>query len=265
MYFAIGVEPTKLTAAIPGWCRIASTASLSPCTTWNTPSGTPASCSSSARIRAAEGTFSDTLRMKQLPQARATGNIHNGTMAGKLNGVIPATTPKGWRRLWLSTRVPTFSVTSPFKSCGARGRELDHLEPAPDLAQRIGIDLAVLGGDRRGKPALVLLEQPQEPVEQPRPAQGRGQRPLGKRRPCAPHRRVDLGRPRQCHLARLLAGRRIVDRPEPPARPGGQLPADEMLNPSRHGASSRACGFRRVRGRAWRPCRPGSRGPSWHR
>ena len=68
---------------------------------------------------AAEGTFSDTLRMKQLPQARATGNIHIGTMAGKLNGVIPATTPSGWRREWLSTRVPTFSVISPFSSCGA--------------------------------------------------------------------------------------------------------------------------------------------------
>jgi allophanate hydrolase subunit 1 len=27
----------------------------------------------------------------------ARGNIHIGTMAGKLNGVIPATTPSGWR------------------------------------------------------------------------------------------------------------------------------------------------------------------------
>ena len=57
--------------------------------------------------------------MKQLPQASATGNIHIGTMTGKLNGVIPATTPKGWRRLWLSTRVPTFSVMSPLSRCGA--------------------------------------------------------------------------------------------------------------------------------------------------
>lgn len=37
----------------------------------------------------------DGLRMKQLPQASATGNIHSGTMAGKLNGVMPATTPSG--------------------------------------------------------------------------------------------------------------------------------------------------------------------------
>ncbi len=35
--------------------------------------------------------------MKQLPQASATGNIHIGTIAGKLNGVMPATTPSGCR------------------------------------------------------------------------------------------------------------------------------------------------------------------------
>ena len=33
--------------------------------------------------------------MKVLPQANAIGNIHIGTMAGKLNGVIPTVTPNG--------------------------------------------------------------------------------------------------------------------------------------------------------------------------
>ena len=42
-YLAMGVEPTKLTAWISGWSRIASTATLSPCTTLKTPSGSPAS------------------------------------------------------------------------------------------------------------------------------------------------------------------------------------------------------------------------------
>ena len=45
----------------------------------------------------AEGSFSDGLSTNVLPQASAIGNIHIGTMAGKLNGVIPATTPSGWR------------------------------------------------------------------------------------------------------------------------------------------------------------------------
>ena len=34
----------------------------------------------------AEGTFSEGFRMKVLPQAIAMGNIHSGTITGKLNG-----------------------------------------------------------------------------------------------------------------------------------------------------------------------------------
>ena len=45
----------------------------------------------------ADGTFSEGLRMKVLPQAIAIGNIHSGTITGKLNGVMPAQTPNGWR------------------------------------------------------------------------------------------------------------------------------------------------------------------------
>ena len=90
-------EPTKLTAAMSGWARIASTAALAPCTTLSTPGGPPASRKSSARRVGTLGSFSDGLRMKVLPQATATANIHIGIMAGKLNGVIPAATPIGWR------------------------------------------------------------------------------------------------------------------------------------------------------------------------
>ena len=35
--------------------------------------------------------------MKVLPHATALGNIQSGTMTGKLNGVMPAHTPSGWR------------------------------------------------------------------------------------------------------------------------------------------------------------------------
>ncbi len=48
--------------------------------------------------------------MKQLPQASATGNIQHGTMNGKLNGVMPATTPSDWRIVQLSMPVDTWSV-----------------------------------------------------------------------------------------------------------------------------------------------------------
>ena len=95
MYEAIGVEPTKLTASMSGCSRIASTATLSPCRTVKTPSGSPACFSRSARSRATEGSFSLGLRMNVLPVAIALANIHIGTIAGKLKGVIPATTPSG--------------------------------------------------------------------------------------------------------------------------------------------------------------------------
>ena len=80
-----------------GSVRIVSTASLSPLTTLRMPGGSPASIISSASRIGTDGSRSDGLRMKALPQAIAGANIHIGIIAGKLNGVMPATTPSGWR------------------------------------------------------------------------------------------------------------------------------------------------------------------------
>ena len=88
---------------------MASTDSLAPCTTLNTPSGRPASAHSEASRSDADGSFSDGLSTNVFPQAMARGNIHIGTMAGKLNGVMPATTPSGCRSEYESTPVDTFS------------------------------------------------------------------------------------------------------------------------------------------------------------
>jgi len=46
---------------------------------------------------AAPGSRGDGFSTKVFPHATAFGNIQSGTMAGKLNGVIPATTPSGRR------------------------------------------------------------------------------------------------------------------------------------------------------------------------
>ena len=43
------------------------------------------------------GSRSEGFSTNVLPHAIATGNIHIGTIAGKLNGVMPAQTPTGWR------------------------------------------------------------------------------------------------------------------------------------------------------------------------
>ena len=111
---AIGVEPTKDTAATEGWSNRASTASASPFTTVNTPSGSPASRHRSATSPEGDGSRSDGFSTKVLPQAMATGYIHMGTITGKLNGVMPATTPRGWRIDEASTPVETSSLNSPF-------------------------------------------------------------------------------------------------------------------------------------------------------
>ena len=44
-----------------------------------------------------EGQRSDGLRIIALPQLSAGAIFHSGIIAGKLNGVMPATTPSGWR------------------------------------------------------------------------------------------------------------------------------------------------------------------------
>ena len=53
------------------------------------------------------GSFSLGFRMTALPQPRALGIIQSGTIAGKLNGVMPATTPSGRRIVVTSTPVET--------------------------------------------------------------------------------------------------------------------------------------------------------------
>ena len=98
--------------------NIASTTSLSPFTTLRTPSGKPASLNNSASLTEQEGSFSEGFNINVFPHAIAIGNIHIGTIAGKLKGVIPAQTPKGCLIDQLSISVPTFSVNSPFNICG---------------------------------------------------------------------------------------------------------------------------------------------------
>ena len=98
---------------------MASTATLSPFTTCKMPLGNPASSISSASISGTDGSRSDGLRIKALPQAIAGASIHIGIMAGKLNGVIPAQTPKGCRIEYISIPGPALSVNSPLSNWGA--------------------------------------------------------------------------------------------------------------------------------------------------
>ena len=153
----MGVEPTKLTALMSGWARMASTATLSPCTTLNTPSGSPASAHSEASSREADGSFSDGLRMNVLPHAMASGNIHIGTMAGKFNGVMPATTPTGCRIEYESTPVNCGRVT--FKTNPETGERavVGRLPGEPIVAEEdFERVCAIFAARRRGRPTRYL-------------------------------------------------------------------------------------------------------------
>src|SRR5918998_4219265 len=112
-YWAIAVDPTKDTDRMSGCSSSRSTATLSPWRTLNTPSGSPASFHSSAIHSAADGSFSLGLRTTVLPVAIAMGKNHIGTIAGKLNGLMIATGPRGWRTECTSTLVEAFSVNPP--------------------------------------------------------------------------------------------------------------------------------------------------------
>ena len=84
----------------------------------STPLGRPAFSSNSATLMAVSGTFSLGLSTKVLPHAMATGYIQSGTIAGKLNGVMPTHTPSGWRMVSQSMPRAMFSSASPISSDG---------------------------------------------------------------------------------------------------------------------------------------------------
>ena len=172
----------------------------------------PASFHSSAWSWVAPGVWEDGLRMTALPAASAIGRIHIGTMTGKLNGVIAATTPSGWRRVTASTPVATFGVFMPGQVDRQAAGVLDGLDAAGDADEGVGEGLAVVAGDERRELLAMLPGQLAEGEEDLAPgdeghvAPGRegGQRGLD--------RAVDLGLAAPRHAGDDLAGRRVVDR-----------------------------------------------------
>ena len=88
--------------------------------------------------------------MKEFPQARALEIIQSGTITGKLNGVIPATTPSGSRTVWTSTPWPALGVGRALQEVRDAAPELDVLNALGHLAPGIREDLAMLPGDRGG-------------------------------------------------------------------------------------------------------------------
>ena len=109
--------------------------------------------------------------------------------------------------------------------------ELDHLEPARDLAHRVGEHLAVLGGeDPRGLLAA-LVHELADPEEQLRALRERRGAPGRERRLRGRDRGADLLGRREIDLARLLPERRVEHRPGPARSPLDGLAADPVADP----------------------------------
>ena len=177
MWRATGVEPTNETAATSGCVSSASTASGPPLTTLKTPAGRPASSSSSATSIDADGTCSLGLSTNALPAASATGYIHIGTITGKLNGVMPAATPSGWRMRVRVDAAGDLGRHLALEQLADPAGELDDLEAALHLAARVVEHLAVLARDDAGEVVAVAVDQLAEAEQHRRAAADRGRRP----------------------------------------------------------------------------------------
>ena len=89
--------PTNEIALISSWVHKCSTVGRAPWTTCNKLGGNPASAVNWASNNAQPGVCSDGFKRKAFPAVIASGNIHKGIIAGKLNGQMPAHTPSGKR------------------------------------------------------------------------------------------------------------------------------------------------------------------------
>ena len=204
----------------------------------NTPAGSPASAHSSAIQFAADGSFSLGLSTTALPATIAIGKNQHGTIAGKLNGLMIATTPSGWRIEVTSTRADDALGEVALQQLRHPARELHDLEPARDLAHRVAQHLAVLGGDDRRELLGALIEQVAEPEEDPRALRERRRAPRRERGARGVDRGVDLGRRRERDLLGHPAGRGIEHIASPLRRSVDELAVDPVGNEGHQTLSS---------------------------
>ena len=216
---------------------MASTASLSPCTTLSTPAGKPASWNSSQTSIEAEGSRSDGFSTKVLPQAMATGYIHIGTMAGKLKGVMPATTPSGWRSDQLSISGPTLRLYSPFRRCGMPQAKSTTSMPRASSPARVVMGLAVLARDGADDLVGVAIEQLLEAEHVLDALERRRRAPADGRLLGGGDGGIHFRGGRERQFGDLLAGRGIVDGRDPP-RGGRDLASVDGVLDGVHGSDA---------------------------
>ena len=93
-----------------------------------------------------------------MPQATATGYIHIGTMAGKLNGVMPATTPSGWRSDQAVNLGADIAAELTLEKMRNAAGKIDNVDAAREFAQGVVMRLAVFPRDGAGDLVGVAVE-----------------------------------------------------------------------------------------------------------
>ena len=156
MYCAMSELPTKPTAWMSGCSRIASTASLSPCTTWNTPGGRPASRNNSASRTGTDGSRSLGLRMNALPHASAGPGLPQRDHRREVErGDAGDHAERLAQRVDVDAGACALGVLTLDQVRDADG-ELDHLDAALDVALGVRDGLAVFEGEQFGEFVDVL-------------------------------------------------------------------------------------------------------------
>ena len=198
------------------------------------PGGSPASSISSASISGTDGSRSDGFRINALPQAIAGANFHIGIIAGKLNGVMPATTPKGCLTEKMSMPGPAPSVYSPFSRCGMPTANSATSTPRWMSPLGVGDRLAVLLGEDFGELVVVALDQLQEFHEDAGAALRIGRSPGRLSGDGVVDGGADFTRCGDRYAGCDLAGHRPVDVAEAAAGAFDAFAADEMIKLLRH-------------------------------
>ena len=168
--------------------------------------------------------------MNALPQAMAVANIQLGTMAGKLNGVMPASTPSGWRMVVTSTPRLTCSLNPPFSRLGTPQANSTFSRPRATSPAASDSTLPCSRGDDRGEVVAAGVEQLAHPEQHLGPGAERHRPPLGERLAGDGDGLVDLLGRRQLHLAGDGAGGGVVDGRRATGRPGPVLAPDEVAD-----------------------------------
>ena len=161
---------------------------------------------------AADGSFSLGLSSTVLPQARALPIIHSGTMAGKLNGVMQATTPTGWRTEWTSTPPATCSERSPLSAWDSPVANSMFSRPrviSPSASERT---LPCSLVSRAASSGRRCIEQFADLEEDGGALGEAGGAPAGQGGAGGRDGLLDAGCRGQCDLLLLLAGGRVEDR-----------------------------------------------------